>query len=452
MQRRALLSACLVLAVASSAYAQSQPARDEKAKLPKVVMVGDSIRLGYAPLVAKRLAGKADVISPPANGGDSANVLKHLDAWVLRENPDVVHLNCGLHDLKVTKTDKQYQVDLAQYENNLKQIVTRIREGTSAAIVFANTTPILDGRHAKRKAAFDRFEADVQRYNTAAVTLMKELNVPVHDLHWVVEQGGSEKLLGADGTHYTPAGYERLAAAVADCVSRQLTVRRAKPSPLPTRNPQAAAEYRKTEAERDGLVPRAYRQLPVGEFHVPENAAAWKAQRPDVLRKVVQSLGDLPPRPAPAKVRQVSREIRLGYTLEAVAIDNGVDGEVTALLLVPEKRQKLAPAVLWLHSSSPDKTQIITPQTNGGKEPLGEVLVRAGYVVLALTPTGTATERAPARPGERRPTVPSMTASSSCTCGLAELCGACSSVTTKSLWTTSARGRKWTRPASAPRA
>jgi dienelactone hydrolase len=39
--------------------------------------------------------------------------------------------------------------------------------------------------------------------------------------------------------------------------------------------------------------------------------------------------------------------------------------------------------VLWLHSSTPDKTQVITPGTNGGEEALGEALVRAGYVVLA---------------------------------------------------------------------
>ena len=61
--------------------------------LPRVVLVGDSIRLGYAPRVAERLAGKAVVISPAENGGDSANVLAHLDEWVLRQKPDVIHLN-----------------------------------------------------------------------------------------------------------------------------------------------------------------------------------------------------------------------------------------------------------------------------------------------------------------------------------------------------------------------
>ena len=276
--------------------------------LPRVVLVGDSIRLGYAPRVAERLAGKAVVISPPENGGDSANVLAHLDEWVIRQKPDVVHLNCGLHDLKRSKKDGHHQVELDRYAENLRRIVARIREGTDAALVFADTTPILDERHARRGADFDRTEADVRRYNAAAVAVMGELGVPVHDLHWVVEQGGPETMLGPDGTHYTAAGSDRLAEAVADCVLRQVTVRRYRPLPRPASGPEAAAEYRKAAARRDALVPEAYRRLKVGEFRIPADAAAWKEQRPTVLRAVLESLGDLPPRPvAPASPDHLPR-------------------------------------------------------------------------------------------------------------------------------------------------
>jgi dienelactone hydrolase/lysophospholipase L1-like esterase len=351
--------------------------------LPRVVLVGDSIRLGYASRVAERLSGKAVVISPPENGGDSANVLSHLDEWVLRRKPDVVHLNCGLHDLKRFKTDRHHQVELARYAENLRRIVARIREGTNASLVFADTTPILDERHARRGAEFDRSEADVRRYNATAAAIMGELGVPVHDLHWVVEQGGPETMLGPDGTHYTVAGSDRLADAVADCVLRQLTVRRYRPQPRPASGPQAAAEYRKATARRDVLVPEAYRRLKVGEFRIPADASVWKEQRPSVFRAVVDSLGDLPPRPAPSRARIISREFRPGYTLEKVSLGNGVDSEVTALMLVPEGRKRPMPAILWLHSSTPDKTQVIIPGTNGGTESLGETLVRAGYAVLS---------------------------------------------------------------------
>jgi len=348
-----------------------------------VLLLGDSIRLGYAPLVAKKLEGKAIVISPKANGGDSSNVLKYLDEWAIKEKPAVIHFNCGLHDLKRSKDGNTFQVELPDYEMNLKQIVGRLRKETSAGLVFASTTPIHDQRHSNRKGTFDRFEADVRRYNTTAVKVMLDAGVPVHDLHWVVEQGGVDKMLGGDGTHYTPAGNERLAEAVADCVLRQLLIRSYKPLPAQPAGPQAADNYRKAEIERDSLVPGLYRKIKAPEFPIPESAQQWQQRRPEVLRKVVESLGDLPPRPTPCRARLISRELRPGYSVEKVAIDNGVDGEVTALLLIPEKRQKPAPAILWLHSSTPDKTQILIPDTNGGAEPLGETFAKAGYVVLS---------------------------------------------------------------------
>jgi hypothetical protein len=212
---------------------------------------------------------------------------------------------------------------------------------------------------------------------------MRSAGIPVHDLHWVVEQGGIDKLLGADGTHYTAAANEKLADAVADCILRQLIIRNYKANPLPKGGPEEAVAYRQREKERDSAVPEVYKKLPVGQFKVPDSAAAWKEQRADVRKKVLEALGDLPPRPSPQKVRLVCRELRPGYTLEKVAIDNGVDGEVTAVLLIPERLQKPAPAILWLHSSTPDKTQIIIPNTNGGAESLGEAFLRAGYAVLA---------------------------------------------------------------------
>ncbi len=206
----------LAILVSSSA-AQEKP-------LAKVVLVGDSIRMGYAPFVAKLLAGKAVVVSPAPNGEDSGNILRHLDEWVVNEKPDVVHINAGLHDLKLK--DKSYQVPLADYEKNLKTILERIQKETRARVIFATTTPIVDNLHAQRKAGFDRFEADVQRYNVAAVSVMKQVGIPINDLHTLVEGGGKQKLMGGDGTHYTPEGYEMLARAVTDSILRELNTNR----------------------------------------------------------------------------------------------------------------------------------------------------------------------------------------------------------------------------------
>ncbi len=206
-------SALFLAVLVTTSAAQDNP-------LPKVVLIGDSIRLGYAPFVAKLLAGKASVISPAPNGEDSSNVLRNLDEWVVREQPDVVHINAGLHDLKLK--NETYQVPLAEYEKNLNTILARLEKETKAKVIFATTTPIVDALHAQRKAGFDRRETDVQRYNRAAVTIMKASRVPVTDLHEVVVRAGKDTLIGGDGTHYTPEGYQVLAAAVADSIIRSL--------------------------------------------------------------------------------------------------------------------------------------------------------------------------------------------------------------------------------------
>lgn len=372
-----LLPAALLLASAAPAQAPT------KSGLPRVVLVGDSIRHGYAPLVAKRLAGKVEVIAPDG-AGDSGWLRTNLEAFVLRHDPALVHFNVGLHDLRLDRKTKTYQVDLEEYTKNLTAILGRLHKETKATLVFASTTPILDERHAKRGGGFDRTEKDVLRYNQAALAVMRRHGVVIHDLHALVHHAGAEALLDRDGTHYTVAGKERQADAVADCVLRHLTVRTAntRPIKLPEADPAATKAYRAEEAQRDALVPPAYRKLPVGTFRPPADAAEWHKRRPGVLQIVRASLGELPARPKPS-ARLVSREIHPTFALERLAIPNGIDGEMSALWLYPHGRSGKLPAVLWLHSSSYDHTQLLMRGYNGGLEPLGETLTRAGYAVLA---------------------------------------------------------------------
>ncbi|MBN9121357.1 MAG: dienelactone hydrolase family protein [Planctomycetes bacterium] len=361
---------------------------------PQVLLMGDSIRLGYAPLVAKKLEGVAEVFGFPENGGDTSATLKQLDAWVKNGKsplaapkdatpaPLVVHFNCGLHDLKFGKKTEKHQVPLDEYEKNLRAIVAKLRERTPH-VYFATTTPIVDDRHAARKADFDRSDRDVRAYNERAVKVMLELDVPVSDLYRIVRDGGPADLLGKDGTHYTPAGYERLADAVADTVRRKLKLLSPTVLKAPASGPEAVKAYQEAEAANDKLVPDAFKGMKVPEFPVPVGRADWERRRADVRAKVVASLGDLPPRPAKPKAHLVSAEIHKGFRLERLRIDNGVDGVMSAMLLVPDGLKGPAPTVLWLHSSSYDHHQLLQPNTNGGAEPLGVTFAKRGWVVFA---------------------------------------------------------------------
>jgi lysophospholipase L1-like esterase len=212
----------LVAMLAEKITVSASAAEPADAKLPKVVLIGDSIRMGYAPFVIEAFKGKATVISNKANGGDSARVLANLDDWAISEQPDVVHFNCGLHDLKVSRKTQQPQIPFDQYESNLKKIVERLQKETKAKLIFATTTPIVDSRHAKRKGEFDRREADVLRYNEVAEKVMKDANVEINDLHALVVKEGSEKMLRSDGTHYEVANSRKLAKQVTDAVTKRL--------------------------------------------------------------------------------------------------------------------------------------------------------------------------------------------------------------------------------------
>ena len=85
---------------------------------PRLYVIGDSISMGYTPPLAELLAGRADVEHNPGNGGDSANVLANLDDWLAGRSPSVIHFNCGLHDIKVSRETHAHQVPLDAYRAN----------------------------------------------------------------------------------------------------------------------------------------------------------------------------------------------------------------------------------------------------------------------------------------------------------------------------------------------
>lgn len=214
----AMIAVTSVSALATAPKATTEPA--------KVVLIGDSIRLGYAPTVEAELAGKVNIISPKPNGGDSRNVLKHLDEWVIREQPAVVHFNCGIHDTKKSKTTGTFQVSPEQYEANLREIVARIRKETGAVVLFATSTPILDDRaaQARTKADYELLQASIDQYNQIALKVMDELKVPVADLRAALpdDSVATAKIMTADGVHFSPEGRERLGKRVAAFIRQHL--------------------------------------------------------------------------------------------------------------------------------------------------------------------------------------------------------------------------------------
>jgi lysophospholipase L1-like esterase len=189
--------------------------------MKRVVLVGDSIRISYQAYVARFLRGKAEVRGPEENGRTSENVLSHLDEWVLADGADVVHLNAGLHDLHRDPETGRPAVPLDAYRRNLETIFGRLRGETDAALIWAATTPVAGDRDAD-DGAYDRVHQDVADYNAAAAEVALAHGVRINDLFTVVDRAGRDRLLQADGVHFTDEGYEMLGRAVADAVRAAL--------------------------------------------------------------------------------------------------------------------------------------------------------------------------------------------------------------------------------------
>jgi lysophospholipase L1-like esterase len=185
--------------------------------LKKLILIGDSIRLHYQPYVVQALSSYIDVWGPAENCETSSVILHHLDQWVLAHNPDVIHLNCGLHDLRYNPGSTTPVVSVAQYAQNLNAILTMLTTQTRSQIIWATTTPINQVRHQIARQS-RRYEADVLTYNMVACNIVANYNVLVNDLYTFVLTEGRDTLLREDGVHFTPHGYERLAQQVTRCV------------------------------------------------------------------------------------------------------------------------------------------------------------------------------------------------------------------------------------------
>lgn len=189
--------------------------------LPKVLLLGDSIRMSYQPLVAERLRGKAQVVGPSVNGQFSLFTLSALGSWIDElGKPDIVHWNNGIHDAGHNPDRSPVQIPLDDYVGNLRQIIRRVRGNLTDQLIFATSTTVHPDRP-YHNAGWSWKQGDIERYNRAAIAVMNEHDVPINDLHAIVA-GDFDAMLDADQLHLSQAGQTACADAVADAVSAYL--------------------------------------------------------------------------------------------------------------------------------------------------------------------------------------------------------------------------------------
>ena len=189
-----------------------------------VILLGDSIRMGYEPFVVKELGDSAEVWAPKENGAHTANLLVQLSTWVLPKHAAVIHVNAGLHDLKTLHYDtRENVIPVKHYRDNVATLLRTMREHTSAKLIWATTTMVNDegSRQAREKnREFRRYNADVETYNRASLQVCHKLHVPVDDLYALSRQLTAKQM--PDGVHFTPEGYQLLGRQVAAQIRQAL--------------------------------------------------------------------------------------------------------------------------------------------------------------------------------------------------------------------------------------
>jgi lysophospholipase L1-like esterase len=189
--------------------------------MKRVVLIGDSIRKGYERTVKLALRREARVWAPEENCGPSYRIYENIEEWIVAEEPDIVHINCGLHDTRRDLNAKKPWVPIETYKTNLKKIFGKIRERAGAKIIWATTTPVNEEWHHKMKG-FERLESRIVEYNDAAVKVAESFGASIDDLFKVVMDAGRDKILSPDGVHYSEKGFELLGKAVAESIRAQL--------------------------------------------------------------------------------------------------------------------------------------------------------------------------------------------------------------------------------------
>lgn len=182
--------------------------------LPRALIIGDSISIGYTPPVRELLAGKINLHRPRTNCGPTTRGVAEIENW-LGDGPwDVIHFNWGLHDIVYMKTDGervdppqgQHQVPADRYEQNLNALVQRL-EQTGAKLIWCATTPVPEG------ASF-RKPGDEVEYNAIAQKVMRTHGIPTNDLYAYARKRLDEIQLPAN-VHFGKRGSAILAESVA---------------------------------------------------------------------------------------------------------------------------------------------------------------------------------------------------------------------------------------------
>ena len=177
-------------------------------KLPRVLLIGDSIARGYYPEVEKALAGRAYVgrLTTSKSLVDPA-LLKEIALILSEQHYEVIHFNNGLHGSGYS------EAAYAQALPSVRRVFLHYAPG--ARLIWASTTdmlPSFEGDHPTLPRVAER--------NRLAALWAAKNGIPVDDLFPIAAH--HPEYHAHDGVHFSPEGYAALAAQVSTVIRQVL--------------------------------------------------------------------------------------------------------------------------------------------------------------------------------------------------------------------------------------
>ena len=189
---------------------------------PNVLIMGNSISIGYTQYVRKALGRRADVCRVPVNCAETRKMLKNHKLWLGDGDWDVIHFNWGLHDLKRLtpegKLDKSRKagnlVPVEEYKENLEKII-QILKKTEATLIFATTTIV-------PPEAAGRIVGDELIYNAAAMEVLRNHPEVIIDDQYTAMKNFPEGRRELKDVHHFPWGQAKLGYQAGDLIREVL--------------------------------------------------------------------------------------------------------------------------------------------------------------------------------------------------------------------------------------
>jgi lysophospholipase L1-like esterase len=163
-------------------------------KLPRVLLIGDSITAGYGPKVADALKGKASVarLTTSKSIGDPA-LLAEVALVLGQCRFDVVHFNNGLHGWGYSEDE---------YQKHFPELLAAIRKhAPQAKLIWATITPM---RQAGKLDVIAEGTKRVQARNKIAQDIVAHEKLAVNDLYGLVKD--HPEYWSPDGVHFNAQG------------------------------------------------------------------------------------------------------------------------------------------------------------------------------------------------------------------------------------------------------